>query len=107
MDIWHSFEPTAGGRVSARVCATSAVIESIKAENSESEEGMSGGSSLDVWKNGSRQVTDSTPCMIALAVVGGICIIAYLAGLLVTAVRNEKDRRLRDGSRILREVVEK
>jgi hypothetical protein len=72
---------------------TSVVIESIKAENSESEEGMSGGSSLDVWKNGSRQVTDSTPCMIALAVMGGICIIAYLAGLVVTTVRNSRNRK--------------
>jgi hypothetical protein len=69
---------------------TSAVIKSIKAENQANADGTAGGSSLDVWKSGSRQVTDSTPCMIALAVVGGICIIAYLAGLLVTAVRNAR-----------------
>lgn len=72
---------------------TSSVIESMKAANDENGEGMAGGTSLDVWKNSSRQLTDSTPCLIALAVVGGICILGYLTGVVVMHARNRRIRR--------------
>ncbi len=72
---------------------TSSVIESMKAANEESTEGASGGTSLDVWTNSSGQVTDSTPCMIALAVVGVICILGYLTGVVVMHARNRRIRR--------------
>ena len=72
---------------------TSTVIESMKVSNDESVEGASGGTTLDVWNNDPRQMTDSTPCIIALAVVGGICILGYLAGVVVLHVRNRKTSR--------------
>jgi len=54
---------------------------------------MSGEISRDIWENGLGQVTDSTPCMIVLAVVGGICITAYLSGVVVSHVRSTNARR--------------
>jgi hypothetical protein len=72
---------------------TSSVIESMKAANDESGEGKAGGTSLDVWKNSSGQVTDSTPCMVALAVVGVICILGYLTGVVVMHARNRRISR--------------
>jgi hypothetical protein len=72
---------------------TSSVIESMKAANNESGEGKAGGTSLDVWKNSSGQVTDSTPCMVALAVVGAICILGYLSGVVVMHIRNRRISR--------------
>jgi hypothetical protein len=73
--------------------ATSAVIERFKEENKANVEGTAGEASLDVWNQGSRKVTDSTPCMITLAVVGGICFLAYLAGTIVAFARNRRTRK--------------